>query len=484
MKKKIPEASNVTPSDFIIIGGAGDLSLRKIIPALFWRFLDNQINSNSSFIICVHNQISIDQLKSRLIPHCKEAIAKDIHNKEKWVQFIDLLNIVVLDVVTGLGAYDLSILLKKRINIKRPLIFYLAISSGLFGHACRLIEKAKLNLPQSRLVVEKPIGHNKLSAIEINNQLSEFFQEHQIYRIDHYLGKETVQNLMALRFANTFFENQWDNKNIDNVQITVAETIGVEDRVSYYNEYGAIRDMLQNHLLQLICLVAMEPPSYFDADQVRDEKLRVLKALKPLDDTEMQIGQYQGYESELGEVSNTETFVSLKVSIDNWRWAGVPFYIRTGKKMSIRASEIIITFKKKPHDIFSKLKDGKDDDAPNRLIIRVQPQEGLKLKLTSKAPGPGGMRFFPSELNLSFGDTFAERLPDAYERLLMDIARGNQTLFMRLDEVLAAWDYIDPIVEIARQNPPQLYRAGTMGPEDTILLSKDHLWIDPKDYKE
>ena len=332
MKKKIPEASNVTPSDFIIIGGAGDLSLRKIIPALFWRFLDNQINSNSSIIICVHNQISIDQLKSKLIPHCKEAIAKDINNKEKWTQFIDLLNIVVLDVVTGLGAYDLSILLKKRINIKRPLIFYLAISSGLFGHACRLIEKSKLNLPQSRLVVEKPIGHNKLSAIEINNQLSEFFQEHQIYRIDHYLGKETVQNLMALRFANTFFENQWDNKNIDNVQITVAETIGVEDRVSYYNEYGAIRDMLQNHLLQLICLVAMEPPSYFDADQVRDEKLRVLKALKPLDITEMQIGQYQGYESELGNVSNTETFVSLKVSIDNWRWAGVPFYIRTGKK--------------------------------------------------------------------------------------------------------------------------------------------------------
>ena len=176
MKKKIPEASNVTPSDFIIIGGAGDLSLRKIIPALFWRFLDNQINSDTSVIICVHNQINIDQLKSKLIPHCKEAIAKDIHNKEKWLQFIDLLNIVILDVATGLGAYELSILLKKRINIKRPLIFYLAISSSLFGHACRLIEKAKLNLPQSRLVVEKPIGHNKLSAIEINSQLSEFFQ--------------------------------------------------------------------------------------------------------------------------------------------------------------------------------------------------------------------------------------------------------------------------------------------------------------------
>tara|TARA_B110000881_G_scaffold88267_1_gene77370 strand:+ start:216 stop:1670 length:1455 start_codon:yes stop_codon:yes gene_type:complete len=484
MKNNIPEAAHVIPSDFIIIGGAGDLSIRKIMPALFWRFLDNQINNKSSIIICVHNMLNLEDLKSKLTPHCKEAIEKEIENKHKWSSFINLISIVVLDVVTGLGADNLSAILKDRNDIDRPCIFYLAISSSLFGNTCNLIKNAGLNFPQSRLVVEKPIGHNKLSAIEINNKLSEFFEEHQIYRIDHYLGKETVQNLMALRFANTFFENQWDNKNIDNVQITVAETIGVADRILYYNEYGAIRDMLQNHLLQLICLVAMEPPSYFDADQVRDEKLRVLKALRPLNANEMQIGQYQGYENELGKVSNTETFVSLKVSIDNWRWAGVPFYIRTGKKMATRASEIIVTFKKKPHDIFSKLKEDKEEDAPNRLIIRVQPQEGLKLKLTSKAPGPGGMRFFPSELNLSFGDTFSERLPDAYERLLMDVARGNQTLFMRLDEVLAAWDYIDPIVDKAKKTPPQLYRAGTMGPEDKILLSNGHLWIDPKDDKK
>jgi glucose-6-phosphate 1-dehydrogenase len=330
-------------------------------------------------------------------------------------------------------------------------------------------------------VVEKPIGHDKSSAIEINNQFAKYFEEHQIYRIDHYLGKETVQNLMALRFANTFFENQWNNKNIDNVQITVAESIGVADRISYYNDYGAIRDMLQNHLLQLICLVAMEPPSYFEADQVRDEKLRVLKSLRALDNKDMQTGQYQSYENELGKVSSTETFISLKVDIDNWRWAGVPFYVRTGKKLSTRASEIVITFKKKPHDIFSKIKEGKEEDAPNRLIIRVQPQEGLKLKLTSKAPGPGGMRFFPSELNLSFGETFSDRLPDAYERLLMDVARGNQTLFMRLDEVLAAWDYIDPILEKAALDRPQLYREGTMGPEDNILSTNGHQWIDPKE---
>ena len=362
----------------------------------------------------------------------------------------------------------------------RPIIFYLAIASSLFGNSCKFIRDSGLNVPQSRLVIEKPIGKNKKTAIAINNEISSVFKEGQIYRIDHYLGKETVQNLMALRFANTFFENQWNNNNIDHVQITVSETIGVKERISYYNEYGAIRDMLQNHLLQLICLIAMEPPSFYEADQLRDEKLRVLKALKPITDDEVQTGQYRSFSDELGKNSNTETFVALKVVINNWRWAGVPFYVRTGKKLSNRTSEIIITFKNKPHDIFSKFtKDAQDN--PNRLIIRVQPEEGLKLKLTSKAPGPGGMRFFPSELNLSFGDTFTDRLPDAYERLLMDVVRGNQTLFMRSDEVLAAWDYIDPIVEIAKNQEPQLYRTGTMGPEDKILCGDGHKWIDPKD---
>ena len=240
--------------------------------------------------------------------------------------------------------------------------------------------------------------------------------------------------------------------------------------------------MVQNHLLQLLCLVAMEPPSYFDANQVRDEKLRILKSLRSLSDSDIQTGQYQGYENEFGKPTNTETFIALQVGIDNWRWAGVPFYLRTGKKLSTRASEIIITFKNKPHNIFSKLKDfEKKNDKPNMLIIRVQPNEGLRLKLTSKEPGPGGMRFFPSELNLSFNETFVERLPDAYERLLMDVARGNQTLFMRLDEVLAAWNFIDPIVDKVQSNPPQLYRSGTMGPEDKILIRNNHEWIDPKE---
>ena len=480
MTQKIPETANVIPSDFVIIGGTGHLSIRKILPALFWRFLDKQIDNKSTIILCDKNIKSWDDFLITLKNYCSDAFFKKVDNDKVWDDFTSILKPIQLDIKNGNGHLELLNTLKEKFDTKRPIIFYLAIASNLFADSCKFLRDCSLNVSQSRIVIEKPIGKDKLTAIEINDQISEVFKESQVYRIDHYLGKETVQNLMALRFANTFFENQWDNKNIDNVQITVSEIDGVKDRISYYNQYGAIRDMLQNHLLQLICLVAMEPPSFYEADQMRDEKLRVLKALKPLTKEENQTGQYRSFTDELGKSSNTETFVALKVMKNNWRWAGVPFYIRTGKKLSAKASEIIITFKKKPHDIFSKFtKDAQDN--PNRLIIRVQPEEGLKLKLTSKAPGPGGMRFFPSELNLSFGDTFSDRLPDAYERLLMDVVRGNQTLFMRSDEVLAAWDYIDPIVSISKEQEPQLYRTGTMGPEDKILSIDGHKWIDPKD---
>ena len=474
------DKNKTIPSDFVIIGGTGNLSKSKILPALFWRYLDNQIDKKSKIILCDKKISSKNKFISLLEINCKEAINKKISNKNKWDEFVKAINFLELDVVSGEGHINLLSILKEKFDETRPIIFYLAISSTLFGKSCKFIRDTGLNVPQSRLVIEKPIGKDKLSAISINKEISSIFDESQIYRIDHYLGKETVQNLMALRFANTIFENQWNNNYIDHVQITVSETIGVEDRVSYYNEYGAIRDMLQNHLLQLICLIAMEPPSFYEADQLRDEKLRVLKALKAVSKKEIQIGQYRSFSDELGMSSNTETFVALKIMINNWRWAGVPFYVRTGKKLSIKASEIIITFKNKPHNIFSYLTPD-TKDTPNRLIIRVQPEEGLKLKLTSKAPGPGGMRFFPSELNLSFGDTFENRLPDAYERLLMDVVRGNQTLFMRSDEVLAAWDFIDPILHLTKDMETQLYRTGTMGPEDKILTLDEYQWLDPKE---
>ena len=481
MADQISQIAAVADSDYVIFGGTGDLALRKIFPAFFWRFLDGQVTRNFRLIIAAHNILSREEFAEKLRPNCKDAFSSGVATDDSFAAFISLMHIVQLDVVTRDGADTLAALIEERRSPERPCIYYFAVAPSLFGASCQLLKHADLIRPQSRVIVEKPLGHDGPSAKLINDEILAVFHEEQIYRIDHYLGKETVQNLMALRFANIIFESLWSNNHIDHVQITAAETVGVGQRAEYYDKYGAIRDMLQNHLLQLLCLVAMEPPAQFNAAQVRDEKLRVLRALRAADKEDLVCGQYQGYEAELGRSSNTETFVALKMFVDNWRWAGVPFYIRTGKKLAVRASEIIITFKRRPHDIFAPNGESQKGDTPNRLVIRVQPQEGLRLQLTSKEPGPGGMRFFPSELNLSFGETFDQRLPDAYERLLMDTARGNQTLFMRLDEVLAAWGFIDPIVDMTKDIAPQLYREGTMGPSDTLLSALGCNWIDPPD---
>jgi len=475
----IPSSAAVPASDYIIIGGTGDLALRKIFPALFWRWLDGQVTEDFRLFVAARHTVSKDQFVASLRPFCEPCFDSGMADEEDWQGFTELLQIVALDVVSGDGAEALRAQLEEKPEAGRPWIFYLAIAPSLFGESCTMLAAAGLVREQSRLVVEKPLGHDGASARMINDQLLAHFDEPQIYRIDHYLGKETVQNLMALRFANVIFETQWNNSHIDHIQITAAETVGVGQRAEYYDKYGALRDMVQNHLLQLLCLVAMEPPALFNADQVRDEKLRVLRALRPLQADEMLLGQYEDYEQELGKPSNTETWAALKISVDNWRWAGVSFYLRTGKNMAMRASEIVITFKDRPHDIFARSVDATSEDQPNRLIIRVQPQEGLRLQLTSKAPGPGGMRLFPSELNLSFGETFEQRLPDAYERLLMDIARGNQTLFMRLDEVLAAWEFIDPIVSLAANSQPTRYKMGSMGPPDDLLERDGRAWVKP-----
>lgn len=480
-RELLPQSAAVPDSDYVIIGGTGDLSLRKIFPALFLRYAAGQVTDEFRFFVLGRQAITADEFKAKLKPHCQAGMETITDGEAVLDRFIALIAFDAIDISAEGSMAGLAEKMQDGADENRPIIFYLSIAPSLFSAACQRIDEAGLVLPQSRLVVEKPLGHDRASSLEINDKLLAVFKEEQIYRIDHYLGKETVQNLMALRFANVIFEALWNNRYIDNIQITVAETVGVGSRASYYDQYGAIRDMLQNHLLQLLCLVAMEPPARFNADQVRNEKLRVLQALRPIDMDQVIMGQYQAYAHEVGKPTLTETYVGLKVLIDNWRWAGVPFYIRTGKKLTTRASEIVITFKNRPHDIFNK--DGitdHDNEIPNRLIIRVQPQEGLRLLLTSKEPGPGGMRLFPSELNLSFGETFDERLPDAYERLLMDIARGNQTLFMRLDEVLAAWDFIDPLAQQSQGAIPLLYSEGTMGPPDTLLSADGREWIDPK----
>jgi glucose-6-phosphate 1-dehydrogenase len=363
-------------------------------------------------------------------------------------------------------------------------VFYLATGPDLFGPICDHLGLYGLATPNSRVVVEKPIGKSLESARAVNEAIGRVFPEDRVYRIDHYLGKETVQNLMALRFANALFEPLWNNAHIDHVEITVAETLGVEGRAGYYDTAGALRDMVQNHMLQLLCLVAMEPPTSLAADAVRDEKLKVLKALVPLVDGTVDgstvRGQYRsgassggpvkGYLDELGApTSITETFVALKAEIANWRWAGVPFYLRTGKRLASRVSEIVVAFRHIPYSLFEP---SAGPIAANRLVIRLQPDEGVKLWLMIKDPGPGGMRLQHVPLDMSFATVFNVRNPDAYERLLMDVVRGNQTLFMRRDEVEAAWAWIDPILEVwsTSRDLPKPYTAGTWGPSAAIAL--------------
>jgi glucose-6-phosphate 1-dehydrogenase len=397
-------------------------------------------------------------------------------------RFLDRLSYVAVDATAEAGWTELARLLGPAEGRVRA--FYLAVGPDLFAPLTEMLGRHGLATPGCRVVVEKPIGRDGASARAINEAIGKVFGEHQIFRIDHYLGKETVQNLMALRFANALFEPVWNAAHIDHVQITVAETLGLEGRAGYYETSGALRDMVQNHLLQLLCLAAMEPPTSISADSVRDEKLKVLRSLRPVGEADIaQLtvrGQYRagatsdgrvpGFVDELGRPqSATETFVALKAEIENWRWKGVPFYLRTGKRLAARVSEIVVTFRQVPHSIFEG---GAGPLNPNRLVLRLQPDEGVKLWLMIKDPGPGGMRLRHVSLDMSFAESFGVRPVDAYERLLMDVVRGNQTLFMRRDEVEAAWAWIDPILEAWRAGgePPKAYTAGTWGPSAAVAL--------------
>jgi glucose-6-phosphate 1-dehydrogenase len=337
-------------------------------------------------------------------------------------------------------------------------------------------------------VLEKPLGHDRASSAEINERVGSIFEERQIFRIDHYLGKETVQNLLALRFGNTLFEPLWRRGRVQHVQITVAEDLGVERRADFYDRTGALRDMVQNHLLQLLCIIAMEPPATSDPDAMRDEKLKVLRALRPLVGRDVLAkavrGQYKagaakglpvvGYlqEKDVPPDSATETFVALKVEVNSWRWAGVPFYLRTGKRLQERQSEIVMTFEDVPHSIYERPDEA---HALNRLVIQLQPEENITLTVLAKSPGEG-MRLKPVNLSLDFSQTFKTRSLDAYERLLTDVIKGNLTLFMRRDELDAAWQWIDPIREAWQQydERPKSYTAGSWGPAAaSSLIGRD-----------
>jgi glucose-6-phosphate 1-dehydrogenase len=389
--------------------------------------------------------------------------------------FLALLSYVTLD---ARGDEGWSALKDRMGEADRIRAFYFSVGPGLFGDLATRIEAYGLAGADARVVIEKPFGRDLASAQALNAALAQHFEETQIYRIDHYLGKETVQNLMAIRFGNTLFEPLWNSQYVDHIQITVAESGGVGTRGEYYDKSGAMRDMMQNHIMQLLCLTAMEPPAKYDPHAVRDEKLKVIRALEPVEPTDVVRGQYEGtdrlpgYHGEVSsDDSTTESFVALKARIGNWRWAGTPFYLRTGKRLRARASEIAVVFKDAPHSIF-----GADAGRHrNILTIRLQPNEGIELGVTIKEPGPGGMRLVDVPLDMTFSDALgpdAADVPDAYERLIMDVIRGDQTLFMRGDEVEAAWEWTDPIIDAWETSSlaPCPYATGSSGPDDALAL--------------
>ncbi len=482
----------VPPFDLVVFGATGDLALRKLFPALLHRFLDGQIPANSRIIGFSRQQLD-DNAFRELVKTSHKKFAGEIKvDDAKFDEFLQHVFFVTLDGTAPKPAWKGAIELLKN-GADKTRIFYLSTAPNLFVPIAQRLQETGLATPNARIVIEKPIGHDLASAKAINEGVGAVFDEHRIYRIDHYLGKETVQNLMVLRFGNALIEPLWSRNAIDHVQITVAETVGLEGRAGYYDGSGALRDMVQNHILQLLCLVAMEPPISVDGDDIRTEKLKVLSALRPITRHEAREktvrGQYKaglvdgktvpGYSEELqGKPSRTETFVAIKAEVDNWRWAGIPFYLRTGKRMAHRRSEIVIQFKRPPIALF-----GDGTDTPNRLVLRIQPDEAVTLWLNIKEPGPGGLRVKEVPLNLSYAEEFAVRYPDAYERLLMDVARGNLALFMRREEVEAAWTWADALLEAWAddKSEPQSYAAGSNGPlASALLLDRDgRAWWDP-----
>lgn len=470
------------PADIVIFGGTGDLSLRKILPALYYRHKEEQLNPEGRIFVLGRAEMDDADFHKMIQEQCKSHIAEQDFDAAIWKDFVKHMTYAMVD-ATASGSYQ-SLAEKIEDNPREIRVFYLATPASIFGPICEQLKSHNLITEHTRVVLEKPLGYDLKSFCEINDAVRNCLEESQIYRIDHYLGKETVQNLMVLRFSNNIFERMWNSDAIEHVQITVAESIGVGSRGGYYDKSGALRDMVQNHLLQLLCLTAMESPSQITPDTVRDEKLKVLRSLRPIDESEVGKetvrGQYragtiegkpvQGYLDDIGEgSSDTETFVAIKAHIDNWRWSNVPFYLRTGKRMSHRFSEIVLQFRPVPHHIFPGIN---ADPENNKLIIRIQPDESVKLQMITKVPGPGGYRLKPVFLNLSLADAFNERYPDAYERLLMDVVRGNPTLFMRSDEVEAAWEWTETILNGWEANHQRVepYTAGSWGPSDAFVL--------------
>jgi glucose-6-phosphate 1-dehydrogenase len=458
--------------DLIIFGGTGDLARRKILPGLFKRFCDGQMPKGSRIIGAARSDLDRKGFQDFVAQAIEDALGS--FDADQTAGFLDALDYVTIDAMGEDGWGDLAAKLPEFESVRA---FYFSVGPSLFEALAERLHLHGLVDDSTRIVVEKPFGRDQASAKALNATLRKHFAESQIYRIDHYLGKETVQNLMAVRFGNMLFEPLWNSQYIDHIQISVAEDVGVGGRGAYYDKSGAMRDMVQNHLMQLLCLTAMEPPSFFEPDAVRDEKLKVIRALTEVEPHHIVRGQYTDsldevtYREDVGDPrSKTESYVALKCHVSNWRWAGTPFYLRTGKRLKARDSEINVVFKQTPHSIFGP----EAGEHHNELRIQLQPNEGITLRVTIKEPGPGGMRLMDVPLDMSFAEALGDDAdtPDAYERLIMDVIRGNQTLFMRDDEVEAAWAWTDPIIQgwEARNDVPKPYESYSSGPRDADLL--------------
>ena len=475
--------------DIVFFGATGDLTWRKLMPALFEAFRQGGAAQGGRILGLAREVRDTASYRELLWERFQGLTWETWPDRSEFDRFAQTIEYQSFDIANPDCFSSLAAWVGQR--DADAVVMYLATAPSLFVQACKGLAAVSLNEPRVRVVLEKPLGHDLASAREINDAVRQLFSERQIFRIDHYLGKQSVQNLMALRFGNAIFEPLWRREAIADVQITIAEDLGVEGRGGYYERSGALRDMMQNHLLQLLCIVAMEPPASSDADSIRDEKLKVLRCLKRFDPTTISThvvrGQYRagvaagvavsGYLDEPGvdPDSHTETFVAVRTEIENWRWAGVPFLLRTGKRLGTRGAEIVINFRPVPHPIF----EGTEAPARNRLVISLQPDDTIEMHLLAKASNRAKAeqgRLVPVKLDLDFRQTFGTQTIEAYERLLRKVIAGRLDLFVRFDEQMAAWEWVAPILDAWAQDPtpPRPYAAGTWGPPAaSALASRD-----------
>ncbi|MEQ8208321.1 MAG: glucose-6-phosphate dehydrogenase [Lacipirellulaceae bacterium] len=477
------------PPTFVIFGASGDLTSRKLIPALYKLFVKKRLPSGVRVVGFSRSKFSHEQWRESLTETTQKFVGEEF-NQEKWAEFAQHIFYHPGDIGK---AEDFETLKAFLSEVEKgepcPRVYYLSTAPRFYEPAIQQLGASGLAddcVCPRRVVIEKPFGTDLATAQQLNESVHEVFKENQVYRIDHYLGKETVQNLMVLRFANTIFEPIWNRNYVDHVQITVAEEVEVGSRAGYYDSAGVMRDMVQNHLLQLLMISAMEAPVRYDADAIRNEKVKVLHAIRPVDEKAIKQdtfrAQYRGYTACEGveNTSRTATFSAIKLWVDNWRWQGVPFYLRSGKAMSCRTTQIVIQFREPPHKLFAD--SPKSLGESNRLVVQVQPDEGIQMHFQTKVPD-AGMKMRQTDLDFNYQQEFRSKMPEAYERLLLDALEGDASLFARADEVEAAWKVIDPILEgWAASDKPTLYMydPGFWGPEECTewMQGQNREWFD------